>query len=144
MKAFNKIKLMSREARKPVMCDLNRSVQSQKQARCLKFWLSVGEELYYPNSENKGADQLRSYCEADLRLCFRIGKYPVFPLFGFIIHVMVMYRTKNPSSESWAHTRNKLLTQMSLASFLWDIGKQHSPRCDAAKCGFTSGAILFA
>ena len=31
----------------------------------------------YPCSENKGADQLRSYCEADLRLCFRIGKNPV-------------------------------------------------------------------
>ena len=28
--------------------------------------------MYYPSSENKGADQLRSYCEADLRLCFRI------------------------------------------------------------------------
>ena len=27
--------------------------------------------------ENKGADQLPSYCEADLRLCFRIGKNPV-------------------------------------------------------------------
>ena len=26
--------------------------------------------MYYPSSENKGADQLRSYCEADLRLCF--------------------------------------------------------------------------
>ena len=25
------------------------------------------EELYYPCSENKGADQLCSYCEADLR-----------------------------------------------------------------------------
>ena len=34
--------------------------------------------MYYPWSENKGADQLRSYCEADLRLCFRIGKNPVF------------------------------------------------------------------
>ena len=28
--------------------------------------------MYYPSSENKGADQLRSYCEADLRLCFRL------------------------------------------------------------------------
>ena len=28
----------------------------------------------YPCSENKGADQLRSYCAADLRLCFRICK----------------------------------------------------------------------
>ena len=28
--------------------------------------------------ENKGADQLRGYREADLRLCFRIYKKPVF------------------------------------------------------------------
>ena len=30
--------------------------------------------MCYPSSENKDADQLRSHCEADLRLCFRIGK----------------------------------------------------------------------
>ena len=36
--------------------------------------------LYYPYSENKGADQLRSYCAADLRLCFRICKKTVFSL----------------------------------------------------------------
>ena len=36
------------------------------------------EGLYYPYSENKGADQLRGYREADLRLCFRICKTPVF------------------------------------------------------------------
>ena len=30
------------------------------------------------DSENKGADQLRSYCAADLCLCFRICKKPVF------------------------------------------------------------------
>ena len=29
-------------------------------------------------SENKGADKLRGYREADLRLCFRICKKPVF------------------------------------------------------------------
>ena len=29
-------------------------------------------------SKNKGADQLRGYREADLRLCFRICKKPVF------------------------------------------------------------------
>ena len=34
--------------------------------------------MYYPSSENKGTDQLCSYCEADLCLCFRIGKNPVF------------------------------------------------------------------
>ena len=36
------------------------------------------------------------------------------------------------------------LTNISLASFLWDKGKQNSPRCDAAKRGIPSGAILFA
>ena len=40
------------------------------------------EELYYPSSENKGADQLRGYREADLRLCFRLGKNPVFSRCG--------------------------------------------------------------
>ena len=30
--------------------------------------------MYYPYSENKGADQLRGDREADLRLCFRICK----------------------------------------------------------------------
>ena len=32
------------------------------------------EGLCYLHSENKGADQLRGYREADLRLCFRICK----------------------------------------------------------------------
>ena len=38
--------------------------------------------MYYPYSENKGADQLRGYREADLRLCFRLGKTPVFSRCG--------------------------------------------------------------
>ena len=66
----------------PTRSDTNQPVQSQKQARGLKFWLYVEDELYYPNSENKGTDQLHSYCEADLRLCFRIGKNPVFSRCG--------------------------------------------------------------
>ena len=28
--------------------------------------------MYYPRSENKGADQLRGYRQADLRLCLRL------------------------------------------------------------------------
>ena len=44
------------------------------------------EELYYPCSENKGADQLRSYCEADLRLCFRLCRLLGFPCSGIIGH----------------------------------------------------------
>ena len=38
------------------------------------------EELYYPCSENKGADQLRSYCEADLRLLFSPMQIVGFPM----------------------------------------------------------------
>ena len=38
--------------------------------------MKEGEGLCYPCSKNKGADQLRGYREADLRLCFRICKNP--------------------------------------------------------------------
>ena len=41
--------------------------------------------MYYPCSENKGADQLRGYREADLRLCFRICRLLVFPCGGSFI-----------------------------------------------------------
>ena len=42
------------------------------------------------------------------------------------------------------HFRTLIFTHLSLASFLWDMGKQHSPRWDAAERGVPSGAILFA
>ena len=48
--------------------------------------------MYYPCGENKGADQLRSYCEADLRLCFRLCKLLVFPCSG-LNHNMLQYHT---------------------------------------------------
>ena len=63
----------------PNRSDTNQAVQLQKQARSLKFWCWVEEEFYYPSSENKGADQLCGYCEADLRLCFRLCRLLVFP-----------------------------------------------------------------
>ena len=63
----------------PNRSDTNQAAQSQKRARILKFWILVEEELYYPSSENKGADQLRGYREADLRLCFRLCRLLVFP-----------------------------------------------------------------
>ena len=43
--------------------------------------------MYYPCSENKDADQLRGYREADLRLCFRICRLLVFPRDGSFIQV---------------------------------------------------------
>ena len=51
------------------------------------------EGLYYPGSENKGADQLRGHREADLRLCFRICRLLVFPCGGsFITYLVTFYR----------------------------------------------------
>ena len=47
-------------------------------ARGLKFRIKKVEGLYYLCSEKKGANQLRSHRNADLRLCFRICKKPVF------------------------------------------------------------------
>ena len=63
----------------PTRPDINRLVQLQKQARSLKFWSYVEGEMYYPSSENKGADHLRGYREADLRLCFHLCRLLVFP-----------------------------------------------------------------
>ena len=56
----------------PTWSDTNQAVQLQKMARGLKFRKVEG--LHYLCSENKGADQLRGYREADLRLCFRVCK----------------------------------------------------------------------
>ena len=62
----------------PTRSHTNRAVQPQKTVRGLKLRIKGVEGLYYLCSENKGADQLRGCREADLRLCFRICKKPVF------------------------------------------------------------------
>ena len=54
----------------PTWSDINGAVQPQKTARGLKFRIYEVYGLHYLCSENKGADQLRGYREADLRLCF--------------------------------------------------------------------------
>ena len=74
----------------PTRSDTNRAVwavQSQKQARSLKFWMYGEEELHYPCSENKGAET--SYYEAYLRLCFRILQVVGFPM-RRLIYQMIM------------------------------------------------------
>ena len=79
----SRISLLSRVMRKPTFwfptwSDTNQAVQLQKMARGMKFRIKEVEGLPYLSSENKGADQLRGYREADLRLCFRICKMLVF------------------------------------------------------------------
>ena len=76
-------KYISRVMRKLTMSflnrsDTNRAVQAQKMARGWNLWILKVEKLYYPCSENKGADHLCNYCEADLHLCFRISEIMVF------------------------------------------------------------------
>ena len=57
----------------------SKGYNSGQRARvALKNFLRLSERLYYLYSANKGTDQLRGYREADLRLCFRICKKPVF------------------------------------------------------------------
>ena len=83
----------------PNRSDTNRPVLSQTRARSLKFRIEVEEEMYHPSSENKGADQLRSYmyCEADLRLCFHLCRLLVFPCGGsfFVDGEAVLTSTPN-------------------------------------------------
>ena len=46
--------------------------------------------IVHPCCENKGADKLRSYCEADLRLCFRLCRLLVFLCDGsFMIYNII-------------------------------------------------------
>ena len=51
-------------------------------ARGLKIRIKAVEGLYCLCSENKVADQLHGYRTADLRLCFRMRKNPVFSRHG--------------------------------------------------------------
>ena len=60
------------------MSDTNQASLSLNMVTGLKFQIQKVEGLYYPCSENKGADQLCGYRKADLHLCFRIYKIPVF------------------------------------------------------------------
>ena len=61
----------------PTRSDTNWAVKSQKMPRGLNFRIKEEEGLYYPCSENKGADQLRGYRETDLRLFFSHMQKPV-------------------------------------------------------------------
>ena len=54
------------------------TVQLQKMVGSLKFRIKEEGGLYYPCSENEDADQLCSYCTADLRLCFCLCMLLVF------------------------------------------------------------------
>ena len=52
----------------PNRSNIKQAVQAMKIVTGRKFWIHKVEELYYLRNENKGADQLSNYCEADLGL----------------------------------------------------------------------------
>ena len=60
--------------------------------------------MSYLCSENKGADQLRGYREADLRLCFRICKTLFFTCHGSF----VFYGT--PDAKALSEARPSAIT----------------------------------
>ena len=62
--------------------DTNQAVQLQKMVRGLKFRIKVVEGLYYPCSENKGADQLRAFVFAYAKSRFSHDAAHAVLLFG--------------------------------------------------------------
>ena len=69
-------------------------------------------------------------------VCVGPGQKPRRPVFS--------ERGSNQPPQMFLVPMGQVLTHISLASFLWDIGKQISPRCDAAKHDVPSGISLFA
>ena len=67
----------------------------------------------------------------------------VYLIFFLKTYIMGTRTNENPQSMLGSKIK-KNITTFETCHFLWDIGKQNSPRCDAADCGVPSGAILFA
>ena len=72
----------------PNRSDTNRPVQPQKQARSLKLWGYVEEELYYPSNENKGADQLRGTAKL---ICVFVFVYADCWVSHEVAHTFIVY-----------------------------------------------------
>ena len=61
--------------------------------------------MYYPCSENKGADQLRGHREADLRFCFRLSTLLVFSCIGSYRNYVFDNFTSVESANELSHVR---------------------------------------
>ena len=64
--------------------------------------------MYYPCSENKDADQLRGYREADLRLCFRLCKLLVFSRTGSFCNFCILEDRNNSRCIQQGQTKLKM------------------------------------
>ena len=95
------------------------------------------EILCYPYSENKGADQLCSYCTADLRLCFRICKYQVgyfHDAAHIIFNVPLILAPEVKTCQSLIKTYVRIAKLQILHCFYWSNRLQFSRMHD---CSFS-------
>ena len=103
--------------------------------QCLRTWLNTYRENYHYLP-------FGAYCTSGsvFNQFYLQTKHVFKNIFVFIRHAYTVSKKVFEQFQS----SNCFLTHLRLASLLWDIGRQHSPRCDAAERGVPSGAILFA
>ena len=86
----------------PTRSDTNRAVQSQKMVRDCKFGFRRKSNCTIRVAKTKAL--ISSYCEADLRLCFRLCRLWVFPcgsnsiLNGQSVKVVICIENKTPET----------------------------------------------
>ena len=96
--------------------------------------------MYYLCSENKGADQLRGYREADLRLCFRICKTLVFALRGSNIAVITASKDNDAMANSVDPDQTAPLGKggsRGTSSIFQDMGFAMAKLCRKVSCSRT-------
>ena len=94
--------------------DTNRPVQSQKQARSLKFRIYEEEEVCYPLNENKGADQLRGFCFCLVQLMLYMSQSTAMVMSDFLLVYISFLTLENTVRDS--HKRLKVLALCCLTS----------------------------
>ena len=75
--------------------------------------------MYYPCSENKGADQLRGYREADLRLCFRLCRLLVFPCTGLFNNMTLSLKLFSYQRRPWQLSRFLIMEKRLNSMVYW-------------------------
>ena len=86
--------------------DTNQAVQAQNMARAWKFRSQEEEALYYPSSENEGADQLCNYYTDDIRFSCKRTSGVCFSIISILIIIdadcfMQRFMQKKSETVSW-------------------------------------------
>ena len=105
------------------MLSINTSKQTNKQTLCEHTNVDVIHCDFYPctsdNFQMKNCDNFSKTRDCWYALEKQKKKIKVYTCKAQFYHIKVGFKG--------------VYTHISLASFLWDIGKQNSPKCDAAK-----------